>query len=44
MADKILNTGLDALLGDVATPNKQTIKEIELDQIKPNRAVGFNLI
>ena len=37
MADKILNTGLDALLGDVATPNKQTIKEIELDQIKPNR-------
>ena len=37
MADKILNTGLDALLGDVATPNKQTIKEIELSQIKPNR-------
>ena len=37
MADKILNTGLDALLGDVATPNKQTIKEIELNQIKPNR-------
>ena len=37
MADKILNTGLDALLGHVATPNKQTIKEIELDQIKPNR-------
>lgn len=37
MADKILNTGLDALLGDVATPNKQTIKEIELDKIKPNR-------
>ena len=37
MADKILNTGLDALLGDVATPNKQSIKEIELDQIKPNR-------
>ena len=37
MADKILNTGLDALLGDVATPNKQSIKEIELSQIKPNR-------
>jgi len=35
--DKILNTGLDALLGDVATPNKQIIKEIELDKIKPNR-------
>jgi ParB family chromosome partitioning protein len=37
VADKILNTGLDALLGDVATPNKQSIKEIELSQIKPNR-------
>ena len=37
MADKILNTGLDALLGDVATPNTQSIKEIELNQIKPNR-------
>ena len=37
MADKILNTGLDALLGDVASPNKQTIKEIELSQIKPSR-------
>ena len=37
MADKILNTGLDALLGDVAAPNKQSIKEIELNQIKPNR-------
>ena len=37
MADKILNTGLDALLGDVATPNKQSIKEIDLAQIKPNR-------
>jgi hypothetical protein len=35
VADKILNTGLDALLGDVATPNKQSIKEIELNQIKP---------
>ena len=37
MVDKILNTGLDALLGDVATPNKQSIKEIELGKIKPNR-------
>ena len=37
VVDKILNTGLDALLGDVATPNKQIIKEIELDKIKPNR-------
>ena len=37
MADKILNTGLDALLGDVAAPNKQSIKEIDLNQIKPNR-------
>ena len=37
MADKILNTGLDALLGDVASPNKQTIKDIDLSQIKPNR-------
>ena len=37
VADKILNTGLDALLGDVATPNTQSIKEIELNQIKPNR-------
>ena len=37
MADKILNTGLDALLGDVASPNKQSIKEIDLNQIKPNR-------
>ena len=37
MADKILNTGLDALLGNVAAPNKQSIKEIELNQIKPNR-------
>ena len=37
VVDKILNTGLDALLGDVATPNKQSIKEIELNQIKPNR-------
>ena len=37
MVDKILNTGLDALLGDVASPNKQIIKEIELDKIKPNR-------
>ncbi|MDC1474925.1 ParB/RepB/Spo0J family partition protein [Gammaproteobacteria bacterium] len=37
MADKILNTGLDALLGDVVAPNKQSIKEIDLKQIKPNR-------
>jgi ParB family chromosome partitioning protein len=37
VADKILNTGLDALLGDVAAPNKQSIKEIDLTQIKPNR-------
>jgi len=37
VADKILNTGLDALLGDVAAPNKQSIKEIDLNQIKPNR-------
>ena len=37
MADKILNTGLDALLGDVVPPNKQSIKEIDLSQIQPNR-------
>tara|TARA_Y100000768_G_scaffold24556_1_gene16540 strand:- start:263 stop:1105 length:843 start_codon:yes stop_codon:yes gene_type:complete len=37
VADKILNTGLDALLGDVAKQNKQSIKEIELSQITPNR-------
>ena len=37
MADKILNTGLDALLGDVVAPNKQSIKDIDLNQIKPNR-------
>ncbi|MGY8792415.1 MAG: ParB/RepB/Spo0J family partition protein [Gammaproteobacteria bacterium] len=37
MVDKILNTGLDALLGDVVAPNKQSIKEIDLNQIKPNR-------
>ena len=37
MADKILNTGLDALLGEIAAPNKQSIKEIDLTQIKPNR-------
>ena len=37
MADKRLNTGLDVLLGDVAAPNKQSIKEIELSQINPNR-------
>ena len=37
MVDKILNTGLDALLGGVASPNKQSIKEIDLNKIKPNR-------
>ena len=37
MVDKILNTGVDALLGDVASPNKQSIKEIDLNKIKPNR-------
>ena len=37
MADKILNTGLEALLGDVAEVNQQTIKELDLNQIKPTR-------
>ena len=37
MADKILSTGLDALLGDVTEVNQQTIKELDLHQIKPNR-------
>ena len=37
MADKILNTGLDALLGNVTEVNQQTIKELDLHQIKPNR-------
>ena len=37
MADKILNTGLDALLGNVTEVNQQTIKELDLNQIKPNR-------
>ncbi|MDB4242586.1 ParB/RepB/Spo0J family partition protein [Gammaproteobacteria bacterium] len=37
MVDKILNTGLDALLGDVTEVNQQTIKELDLHQIKPNR-------
>ena len=37
MADKILSTGLDALLGDVTNVNQQTIKELDLHQIKPNR-------
>ena len=37
MVDKILNTGLDALLGGVTNQNKQTIKDIDLNQIKPNR-------
>ena len=37
MADKILNTGLDALLGNVTEVNQRTIKELDLNQIKPNR-------
>jgi ParB family chromosome partitioning protein len=37
VADKILNTGLDALLGDVTEVNQQTIRELDLHQIKPNR-------
>ena len=37
MVDKILNTGLDALLGNVTEVNQQTIKELDLNQIKPNR-------
>jgi len=37
VADKILNTGLDALLGDVTEINQQTIKALDLHQIKPNR-------
>ena len=37
MADKILSTGLDALLGDVTKVNQQTIKELDLHQINPNR-------
>jgi ParB family chromosome partitioning protein len=37
VADKILNTGLDALLGNVTEANQQTIKELDLNQIKPNR-------
>jgi ParB family chromosome partitioning protein len=37
VADKILNTGLEALLGDVAEVNQQTIKELDVNQIKPNR-------
>jgi len=37
VADKILNTGLDALLGDVTKVDQQTIKELDLHQIKPNR-------
>ena len=37
MAYKILNTGLDSLLGDVTKVNQQTIKELDLNQIKPNR-------
>jgi len=37
VVDKILNTGLDALLGNVTEVNQQTIKELDLNQIKPNR-------
>jgi ParB family transcriptional regulator, chromosome partitioning protein len=37
VADKILNTGLEALLGGVVEVNQQTIKELDLSQIKPNR-------
>ena len=37
MVDKILNTGLDALLSNVTEVNQQTIKELDLNQIKPNR-------
>jgi len=37
VADKILNTGLEALLGNVAEVNQQTIRELDLYQIKPNR-------
>jgi|TARA_B110000438_G_scaffold228888_1_gene223539 ParB family chromosome partitioning protein len=37
VADKILNTGLEALLGDVTEVNQQTIKELDLNHIKPNR-------
>jgi len=37
MSDKILKTGLDALLGGVAIPNTQTIKNINLNQIQPNQ-------
>ena len=33
---KILNKGLDALLGQT-TPNQRTVKEIELEKIKPGR-------
>ena len=37
MTDKILNTGLDALLKGAAEVNQKTIKDIDLNQIKPNR-------
>jgi ParB family transcriptional regulator, chromosome partitioning protein len=37
VVDKILNTGLEALLGGVVEVNQQTIKELDLNQIKPNR-------
>ena len=41
MADKILNTGLDALLKGAAELNQKTIKDIDLNQIKPNEDDGF---
>jgi ParB family chromosome partitioning protein len=37
MADKILNTGLEALLEGAAELSQKTIKDINLNQIKPNR-------
>ena len=37
MADKVLNTGLDALLKGAAELSQKTIKDIDLNQIKPNR-------
>jgi len=37
MADKILNTGLDALLEGATELSQKTIKDINLNQIKPSR-------
>lgn len=37
MADKILNTGLEVLLEGAAELSQKTIKDINLNQIKPNR-------